>query len=333
MHLSSAREAKIRFQADLARTAAATKPLEDQDILATTAIAVGISPRPRGGFALALRAQTASEPLRRVTADWRERLGDDIDTRVIGRVRKQSVPWHRQRVRPVVPGVSVSHERVTAGTIGGFVRRAAGGAVELLSNNHVLANENGASLGDPILQPGAHDGGTSPDDIIGSLAAFVPIDPAATNLVDCAVSALDDEVAWSLETFKLYGGLTGVFDLNADEPSDFPTVAKFGRTSGHTRGTITAIEVDDVGVEYDLGVVRFDGQIEVEGFADQAFSEGGDSGSLVVTADESGAEAVGLLFAGSETGGANGRGLTYLNPIDVVLTALQAQLLLEEGGA
>lgn len=33
-----------------------------------------------------------------------------------------------------------------------------------------------------------------------------------------------------------------------------------------------------------------------------------------------------LLFAGSETGGRNGRGLTYANPIDVVLRKLAIAL-------
>ncbi len=54
------------------------------------------------------------------------------------------------------------------------------------------------------------------------------------------------------------------------------------------------------------------------------FSRGGDSGSLVYRAD---GVALGLLFAGSETGGENGNGLTYLNPIDAVLDALGARLV------
>jgi hypothetical protein len=118
-----------------------------------------------------------------------------------------------------------------------------------------------------------------------------------------------------------------VFEL-AD---DFPAVAKFGRTTGHTVGTVTAFELDNVRVQYDVGVVRFDGQIEVAGTEDASFSAPGDSGSLVVTAttDESGAAAVGLLFAGSQTGGPSGLGLTYVNPIVAVLAALEVELELE----
>ncbi|NEC93614.1 hypothetical protein G3I71_49620, partial [Streptomyces sp. SID12501] len=104
------------------------------------------------------------------------------------------------------------------------------------------------------------------------------------------------------------------------------TVGKIGRTTAVTAGRVTAIELDDVVVGYgeELGDLRFDDQIEVEGTGRSPFSRGGDSGSLVYRED---GVALGLLFAGSETGGENGRGLTYVNPIDAVLGALDATLL------
>ena len=55
------------------------------------------------------------------------------------------------------------------------------------------------------------------------------------------------------------------------------------------------------------------------------FSQGGDSGSLIVDADR---RAVGLLFAGSDQGGSNGKGLTYANPLRAVLEALKVDLFL-----
>ncbi|MBW2739249.1 MAG: hypothetical protein JRE64_10480 [Deltaproteobacteria bacterium] len=45
----------------------------------------------------------------------------------------------------------------------------------ILSNNHVLANSNAAEIGDPVLQPGPHDGGRYPEDHIADLEQFVPI--------------------------------------------------------------------------------------------------------------------------------------------------------------
>ncbi len=101
-------------------------------------------------------------------------------------------------------------------------------------------------------------------------------------------------------------------------------VRKVGRTTGVTEGVVTAIEVDRLVVDFEIGLLRFDGQIEIEGTGSEAFSAGGDSGSLIV--DEHGF-ACGLLFAGSDVGGRNGAGLTYVNEIDVVLGRLKSRLL------
>ena len=102
------------------------------------------------------------------------------------------------------------------------------------------------------------------------------------------------------------------------------SVAKVGRTTGVTRGTVTAFELDNVTIGYDHGNATFDGQIEIEGAGTLPFSQGGDSGSLVVDQD---CKALGLLFAGGDTGGTNGRGLTYANPIQAVLQALSITLI------
>ncbi len=77
-------------------------------------------------------------------------------------------------------------------------------------------------------------------------------------------------------------------------------------------------------VNYDIGNLRFDGQIEIEGTGQKPFSDGGDSGSLIVNA---GMQAIALLFAGSDLGGRNNRGLTFANPIHRVLKDLKASLL------
>ena len=100
-------------------------------------------------------------------------------------------------------------------------------------------------------------------------------------------------------------------------------VAKVGRTTGATHGRITAIELDDVVVEYDLGNLAFDDQVEIESTGEGTFSAGGDSGSLILDEDNRGCA---LLFAGSETGGSNGRGVTYANPIGPVLKKLAITL-------
>jgi hypothetical protein len=320
MLLTSARSAKLEWATELARVATAAQDAGEP----VPAVAVGIG-LGGDGFVVAIRSESAAGRIGQAVAELVERRGEEVDARVIGPVRAFETLPFRQRLRPLVPGASVSLAEGGTGTISTFVRRVGSEAILMLSNNHVLADENRATLEAPVIQPGVVDGGTVDDDTVGALSMFVPIDLTGTNVVDCAMATIDDAAGWSLATFDVYGGLTGVLEIG----EDFPTVAKFGRTSGHTIGAVTAIELDNVLVGYDSGAVRFDNQIEVAGGEDGPFSSPGDSGSLVVTdvVDASGASAVGLLFAGSETGGPNGHGLTYVNPIAAVLAALEVELV------
>src|SRR3989441_2942588 len=77
-----------------------------------------------------------------------------------------------RRIRPVPGGVSIGHIQITAGTLGVLAQR--NGRPVILSNNHVLANQNAGRVGDSILQPGPADGGRL-QDTIARLADFVPI--------------------------------------------------------------------------------------------------------------------------------------------------------------
>jgi hypothetical protein len=321
----SARQAKRECAAELALALVAAEDAGET----SPSVAVGVGVSPDGGFLVAIRSESPAGRIAQVVSELVDARAYQVDARVIGPVRKLETPPFRGRRRPLVPGASVSLETGGTGTIATVVRGPGAETLELLSNNHVLADENRASAGAAVLQPGLVDGGTAIVDRVGALTSFVPIDVEGVNVVDCAVAAIDDEIDWSFATFELYGGLTRVFEL-AD---DFPAVAKFGRTTGHTVGTVTAFELDNVRVQYDTGVVRFDGQIEVAGTEEASFSAPGDSGSLVVTAptDESGAAAVGLLFAGSQSGGPSGHGLTYVNPIVAVLAALDVELVVEAG--
>jgi len=81
----------------------------------------------------------------------------------------------RGRFRPVSPGVSISHYQSPAGTFGCVVRDRQYGTRLILSNNHVLAKNNEAQLGDPILQPSPTDGGQDNQDIIAYLVRINPL--------------------------------------------------------------------------------------------------------------------------------------------------------------
>ena len=98
---------------------------------------------------------------------------DGVKTDVIevGILRAQNM--QRGRFRPIMqPGVSIAHYMVGAGTFGAVVRDRDTNEKLILSNNHVLANSNGARIGDPILQPGELDGGVHPSDVIAYLERY-----------------------------------------------------------------------------------------------------------------------------------------------------------------
>lgn len=293
-------------------------------------VALGLSPLPDGGYGLAVRYRLGVPKARMVARKVAEQVGPMVDVRRTGRIYagpRRAVGLRTPvatalavgetgRARPLRPGVSIAHRDVTAGTLGAFVH--VDGVLHALSNYHVLVGSPSASVGDPVLQPGPADGGTDPRDRVGTLAGFVPLRRGAVATVDAATALLEDSSV-DLD-YPEVGPITTTAEALGDEQ-----VLKVGRTTGLTRGRITAIELDDVVVGYgdELGELRFDDQIEVESTGTGPFSRGGDSGSVVYRAD---GVALGLLFAGSETGGDNGTGLTYINPINTVLRELGATL-------
>ena len=286
--------------------------------------ALGLAPLSPGQVRLAVRVASRSDAV--VLLDGvSDALRAEVDVRVIGPVRALRSPTGaaatspadlQRRVRPLRPGCSVAHPTVTAGTLGGFVR--VGGRPAILSNNHVLAASDAAVPGDPVLQPGPADGGTAADRV-ATLTAFHRF-TTGRNLVDAAVAVLDDGVAAEPEAYP--GGPLGPTVVDGDEVDPDERVEKLGRTTGHTHGRITAVEVDGVAVQYDEEVHTFDGQLEIEGL-DGAFSAGGDSGSVIWrSADRA---PLALLFAGSEQGGTAGGGVTFASPLATVLSLFDAE--------
>ncbi|NDJ54124.1 MAG: hypothetical protein GYB68_13725 [Chloroflexi bacterium] len=98
---------------------------------------------------------------------------DDLPTDVVEIGEVVALGLNRRGVnRPIRPGMSVGHMEGVAGTIGAMVRR--GGETFILSNNHVLARENQAKVGDPIIQPGRSDGGME-NNVVAELDSFTPL--------------------------------------------------------------------------------------------------------------------------------------------------------------
>ena len=246
--------------------------------------------------------------------------GVPVSPLVTGRFMARSDPT--KRLRPAPLGYSVGHFAITAGSIGARVVDGAGN-VYVLSNNHVLANSNGASIGDAIYQPGAYDGGTASDQF-ATLFAFKPIDfSGAANTFDAAIArSTTADLGFASPTDDGYGPPSahifgdangdGLFD-NVNDLLGLP-VQKYGRTTKLTHGQITGIN-GTVTVCYEVLYIfciksaTFTNQLIVDA---AGFSGGGDSGSLIVT-DNGSLNPVGLLFAGSST-------QTIVNRIDLVLS-------------
>ena len=263
--------------------------------------------------------------------------GTPTDVIETGVIRALQSPTEKHR--PAPGGVSIGHRDITAGTLGCLVKK--GGQSVILSNNHVLANSNAAEIGDPILQPGPHDGGRYPEDHIADLEQFVPINiigvpsdcPTATgiasflngiarllgsgvrlqaidnkateNLVDAAIARPlnpEDVKDEILQIGTIQGATEGELGM---------AIKKSGRTTGFTVGEIQQVDVT-VNVQY--------GEGKIAQFTDQlmggAMSQGGDSGSAVLDENNN---LVGLLFAGSDT-------TTIMNRIQNVFTALDVSL-------
>ena len=105
----------------------------------------------------------------------RELDGVKTDVIEVGIMRAQVNSGSRDFWRPTIPaGVSIAHYMVTAGTFGALVYDA-GGTAYVLSNNHVLANSNDAVINDPILQPGATDGGNPSSDSVAVLHRYAKL--------------------------------------------------------------------------------------------------------------------------------------------------------------
>ena len=307
-------------------------------VAAVQALGIRAQARPRGNDALRTMAigisrkgrqhRLAVRVQRRILEDdpilerIRKQSKREVDVRYVGKIQKLETPTTLQkRRRPLVIGCSIGHFKITAGTLGCFVKDRATGDRLILSNNHVLANENDASPGDAIIQPGSFDGGKKATDTVGQLVSFVKLKPAGVNFVDCAVASIKSAIEIRAKKLGTFGNLAGLGPVIS---ADGVEVRKVGRTTGETKGRVTAFELDNVVVGYDLGNLRFDDQIEIEGAGSAAFSDGGDSGSLIFDKDLG---AVALLFAGGDQGGSNGMGLTYANPIRFVLDALKVDLL------
>lgn len=284
-------------------------------------IAVGVTPAEEADYKLAVRVQRRELLESRQVAWIVDAAGGEADVKYVGRISKRADP--RDRARPLRMGLSVGLVDGTAGTLGCFVR-GRGGAILMLSNNHVLANENRARANHPVIQPAPWDGGEEANDVVAHMCDFVPLEPEGINRVDCATATLVEGIGHDAAT--LIDGV-GALDARPYEPRKGLLVEKIGRTTGRTVGRLSALNVNILGIEYDTGDnVRFDGQLEIEDLpGENRFSDEGDSGAIIFTKEDR--RPIGLLFGGDDGGEPGQPGVTYANPIGEVMAALGVTLV------
>ncbi len=191
------------------------------------------------------------------------------------------------------------------GGTAGSLLQAQGGQLLVLSNNHVFARSDAAAVGESIIQPGLIDAGCRAGNarVIGNLTTY----PKLGTNVDAATALLKSGTMNTNGYIEDVGQVSGTAS-----PAVGAAVAKSGRTTGLTSGTIEAINAS-VSVQYQKGcgsgkkfTVSYKNQIVTS----PAMIAAGDSGSLLVDVS---CKAVGLLFAGDSSGRAIG------NPVAEVL--------------
>lgn len=234
------------------------------------------------------------------TNDYLERVREkEIQTQSL------QTPNTKIEYRPVKGGISgglLNSNINMTGTIGCFVKDNIGRIV-ILSNNHVFAwnietfpsNYKG-KFGDSIIQPGAVDGGNISHSI-GTLEKWVNI-TSGTNRVDCAyivpnVSLIEPNIC-------------NLYTNSSINPSIGLGAKKAGRTTGCVEGIVESIN-SSYYVDYVMNTssgpitfsALFDDLITIRN-PSYPTAQAGDSGSVWVTT--SGNYAIGLTFAGDETG-------------------------------
>jgi hypothetical protein len=223
-----------------------------------------------------------------------------------------------QPQRPLRPGVGLSGPRTTAGTLGCFVTDRGGDPRSfLLTCSHVLADTSSV-VGEAVFQPALGDGGAA-GDIIATLERFTPVLTVQEVDVDGAVAVLEANQDFDATICSL------VQPQGTTAPQLMLSVVKRGRSSTPASPTQEGFISDrDLDVRVAVpggGMISYIDQFRVEPSDPNAkFSQGGDSGSLIIEAG--GTRAVGLLFAGDPGGS-----YSLATPIKRVLDRLQVDLV------
>ncbi|MCC9711618.1 DNA/RNA non-specific endonuclease [Streptomyces sp. MNU76] len=231
--------------------------------------------------------------------------GVEVPTDVIERsfttqfrvVAEAEGPIRKRRLDPIMPGTSIGHVDVSAGTVGCIVFDKNDATPYALSNWHVLHGPEG-ELGETVVQPGPHDDNRTTLNRLGILKRS-HLGVAG----DCAVATIEGR-QFDRDIFEI-----GVAPEELGEPELGDKVIKSGRTTGITHGVVRRIDTL-AKIDYGEGVGEqtigcFEIGIDPDNPpADDEVSRGGDSGSvwLFKTANGRPSKVLAGLHFGGETG-------------------------------
>jgi hypothetical protein len=290
-------------------------------------VAIGIGPGDSGLFKIVIRAPSQRELDRALGEGVAEKMYEiaehEIDVDIIGEIfAGPSISGDPPYVpaaesAPLAIGGSVGHHCCTAGSLGFFAQRLSDSSIGFVSTNHVLAHSDRGKEGDDILYPGPIDSGDRPKRVVAHLVAGYPRLQNNIPIVDAAFARLQDGIIYDASSvgpsMQLQEMLVPLYQQR--------NVVKFGRSTGFTRGQITAFSLQNLDVYFPWleTTITFNQQIEIKSEGDVPFSRPGDSGSLVMNPD---GHPIGLVFAASPDGK-----YVYANPIADVLRALDIRML------
>jgi hypothetical protein len=225
---------------------------------------------------------------------------DVIEVGRFGRIPQTDSPPDPTERDPIQPGSPIRFDTDAsnvnagaAGTLGAVV--VAGSDRYILSCNHVLSVNGRLPEGTPIVSAASIEVGTNPA-VIARSAYYVPIARDQPNDVDCALARIingkvqagfPEKLGWpKFPSGDAYG-----------PPAVGAMVRKAGAVTGLTYGIVVDVNADFF-VDYSFGTFRFANQIVIDGNipgqADDVFASEGDSGAILVDANQ---QAVGVVFA------------------------------------
>lgn len=243
--------------------------------------------------------------------------------------------------RPLQAGIAISTDKTTYGTLGWFGKLDIDDTPILLTNKHVLYDSTDGANTTKLktAQPQLGEVTTccccecGSDNVIGeTIIGFRDMSPRTATSVDCAIAKIDSSHASNISLSITNASTTEVLSVSGTNTAVVgQAVRKIGARSAFTRGTVvhigdTAVAGNDpagspiairTGQVLVIPIATETYQLNDRGTCKLAFSNNGDSGSVIVNAAN---EIVALLYAGDEK--SNSVDVTFANNINNVLTAL-----------